>query len=105
MRVSVEEAERGLYDVCIIGAGPGGIVLALEYQNLHPQGRVLLDYEYGKGRRRASRNKLDDTVKVVETKNHHEPPTNAPTRAWAAAPPPGAAVVSCMTRSTSCPEK
>ena len=36
------ELGDSLYDLCIIGAGPAGIVLALEYAKLHPAGQVLL---------------------------------------------------------------
>ncbi len=72
MRVEVETAGHEIYDLCIIGAGPAGIILALEYQKLLPEHRVLL-IEYGKDGHASPQNALDDTVKVVETKNHHLP--------------------------------
>ena len=71
MRVGVEKAERETYDLCIVGTGPAGIILALEYQKLQPKHRILL-IEYGADGA-ASRNRLDDSIKVVETKNHHLP--------------------------------
>jgi GMC oxidoreductase len=69
MRISVEKAEQETYDLCIVGTGPAGIILALEYQKLQPKHRILL-IEYGTG---TSRNRLDDSIKIVETKNHHSP--------------------------------
>jgi GMC oxidoreductase len=71
MRVGVEQAERATYDLCVIGTGPAGIILALEYQKLQTKHRILL-IEYGTDGS-APRNKLDDAIKIVETRNHHAP--------------------------------
>ena len=71
MRVDVEMAGRETYDLCIIGTGPAGIIVALEYQKLQPKHRVLL-VEYGTDGA-VPRNRLDDSIKIVETKNHHLP--------------------------------
>ena len=71
MQVEVEKAGREYYDLCIVGAGPAGIILALEYQQLQPEKRVLL-IEYGK-EGIPTRNRLDDSIKVMETRNHHLP--------------------------------
>jgi len=71
MKVTVEQAKQETYDLCIAGAGPAGIVLALEYQKRQPQHRILL-IEYGTGCP-AGRNRLDDSITVVETQNHHLP--------------------------------
>jgi hypothetical protein len=71
MRVEVQTAERETYDLCIIGTGPAGIIVALESQKLQPKHKILL-VEYGPDAA-APRNPLDDTIKIVETKNHHLP--------------------------------
>jgi hypothetical protein len=71
MRVDVEKAERETYDLCVVGTGPAGIILALEYHKLRPAHRILL-IEYGR-EVAASRNRLDDSIKIVEDKNHHPP--------------------------------
>jgi hypothetical protein len=71
MRVDVEKAGRETYDLCIVGTGPAGIILALEYQKLQPAHRILL-IEYGTDVA-ASRNRLDDSIRIVEAKHHHSP--------------------------------
>src|ERR1039458_2288806 len=71
MRIEAQQAGRETYDLCIVGAGPAGIILALEYQKLQPAHRILL-IEYGTERALA-RNRLDDSVNVVDTNNHHLP--------------------------------
>jgi choline dehydrogenase-like flavoprotein len=71
MRVGVENAEQVTYDLCIVGTGPAGIILALEYQKLQPKHKILL-IEYGTGGA-TPRNRLDDSINIVETKNHHLP--------------------------------
>jgi choline dehydrogenase-like flavoprotein len=71
MRVDVEQAERAAYDMCIVGTGPAGIILALEYQKLQPKHLVLL-IEYGTDNQ-PPRNQLDDSIKIVDTQNHHLP--------------------------------
>jgi choline dehydrogenase-like flavoprotein len=71
MKVDLTMAERQTYDLCVIGSGPAGIIVALEYEKLRPADRILL-IEFGNGHA-AARNRLDDAVKVVETRNHHLP--------------------------------
>lgn len=71
MKIDVEKAGRETYDLCIVGTGPAGIILALEYQKLQPRHRILL-IEYGAGNG-APTNRLDDSIKVIETTNHHLP--------------------------------
>ena len=71
MNVDMETAERQKYDLCIVGAGPAGIIVALEYQSLQPNDHILI-IEYGTTASGSS-NRLDDSVNVVETLNHHLP--------------------------------
>lgn len=71
MKVDVACAAQETYDLCIIGSGPAGIILALEYQKLKPAARILI-VEYGPPES-AARNRLDDSVNVVDTANHHLP--------------------------------
>lgn len=71
MRVRVEHAARQTYDLCIVGTGPAGIMVALEYQKLQPNDFVLL-IEYGPAVS-ASRNGLDDSIHIENPINHHSP--------------------------------
>jgi len=71
MKISLETAERETYDLCVVGAGPAGIILALEYVKLQTKHRILL-IEYGTGGKN-TRNQLDDTIKIEGLLNHHGP--------------------------------
>jgi choline dehydrogenase-like flavoprotein len=57
-----------LYDLCIIGTGPAGIITALEYSKLNPNKTVIL-IEYGK--LGMGKNKLDDSIEISDHTNHH----------------------------------
>ncbi|MGZ3755656.1 MAG: GMC family oxidoreductase [Mucilaginibacter sp.] len=62
---------ESVYDLCIIGSGPAGIILALEYSRICPNQKILL-IEYGiKGQ--PAKNSLDDSIKNMNTINHHDP--------------------------------
>lgn len=60
------------FDVCIIGSGPAGIIVALEYSRLNPNNTVLL-VEYGKGGEQPTENNLDTSINIANTVNHHPP--------------------------------
>ncbi|EHQ28464.1 GMC oxidoreductase [Mucilaginibacter paludis] len=60
-----------IFDVCIVGTGPAGIVTALEYSQLNPDKTVLL-IEYG-GPKQTVKNDLDDSIEIENRVNHHDP--------------------------------
>lgn len=71
MKITAESIHKEGYALCVLGAGPGGIIVALEYARRRPNDRVLL-VEYG-GENPAVPNELDDTIVLSKTLNHHEP--------------------------------
>ena len=60
--------DKILYDLCIVGTGPAGIITALEYSKLNPQKTIAL-IEYGK--RGIVKNPLDDSIQISDLTNHH----------------------------------
>lgn len=71
MKISLNEAISKTFDLCIAGAGPAGMILAMEMARLRPDWKVLL-LEYG-GETPLGRNRLDDSIKVENLINHHPP--------------------------------
>jgi hypothetical protein len=59
-----------VYDLCVIGSGPAGIILVLEFLKDNPTKEVVL-IEFGKPGIIA--NKLDDSIVIKTLKNHHTP--------------------------------
>src|ERR1700722_16043798 len=59
------------FDLCVIGSGPAGIITVLEYTRLNPGKEVLL-IEYGYPGQK-EKNSLDDSIKVGNQVNHHNP--------------------------------
>jgi hypothetical protein len=65
------EPGRSKYDLCIIGTGPAGIILALEYARANP-GRQVLLVEYG-SKKQGRENGLDNSIEINNPLNHHDP--------------------------------
>lgn len=59
------------YDLCVIGSGPAGIILALDYARLNPHKKVLL-VEYGI-KQQVKENQLDSSIQINNPVNHHQP--------------------------------
>ena len=60
-----------IVDLCIVGTGPAGMMVALESARKHPEKRVLLA-EYGE-ESGTEQNALDDTIQNHNPVNHHDP--------------------------------
>jgi GMC oxidoreductase len=58
------------FDLCVIGAGPAGIITVLEFAALNPEKKIAL-IEFGKND--AIKNVLDDSIIVKNDINHHPP--------------------------------
>jgi choline dehydrogenase-like flavoprotein len=72
VRVNAEQAAQETYDLCVVGSGPAGIIVTLEYQRLRPGHRIIL-VEYGPDVP-TGKNALDASIKIMNPVNHHQPP-------------------------------
>jgi hypothetical protein len=59
------------YDLCVIGGGPAGIIIAMEYATQNPKQKIVL-IEFGKTNSEPH-NILDDTIIIKNRINHHDP--------------------------------
>jgi choline dehydrogenase-like flavoprotein len=62
---------RTVFELCVVGSGPAGMIVALEFARNNPAKRVLLA-EYGT-ERGVGRNGLDDSLHNLNPANHHDP--------------------------------
>lgn len=60
-----------IYDLCVIGSGPAGIITILEYNKINPQNSILL-IEYGFAGQ-PEKNNLDESIDLKNPENHHNP--------------------------------
>jgi len=60
-----------MYDVCVIGSCPAGIIFALEYARLNSEKKIVI-IEYGR-KGLNGKNALDDSITIANTVNHHDP--------------------------------
>ena len=59
------------YNLCVVGAGPLGIITVLEYVRINPEKKILL-IEFGQDGN-STENILDSTIAVENLINHHPP--------------------------------
>ena len=71
MIASTSQISQFLYDLCVVGSGPAGIMVALEYARRNPTQQVIL-MEYGEEAEK-ERNQLDDSIRIKNPINHHLP--------------------------------
>jgi hypothetical protein len=70
MFISKSQLSEKPYDLCIIGAGIAGIIVAIEYSRRLPHSHVLV-LECGGSPN--GRNPLDDSIRNQNPRNHHNP--------------------------------
>jgi len=64
-------AEEFEFELCIIGAGPAGMILAMEYAKLNPDKHILLlDFGY---KHHPIKNSLDESIIINNPTNHYGP--------------------------------
>lgn len=72
MDISANSLSGVLWDVCVAGSGPAGLMTSLRLAELRPDLRILL-LEYG-GRGEGAGNSLDDSIRVVAGDGHRDDP-------------------------------
>jgi hypothetical protein len=70
--MNIENISKVNYDLCVVGAGPAGIILAIEYAKLNYNKKVLL-VEYGAKQQMFKKNHLDESIINTNPVNHHGP--------------------------------
>jgi choline dehydrogenase-like flavoprotein len=71
MIINLSQFEDIDYDLCVVGSGPIGMIVALEYARLNPSSQVIL-IEYGEEKEK-EKNQLDDSIRITNPINHHQP--------------------------------
>jgi choline dehydrogenase-like flavoprotein len=69
--MDVDDLLKGVFELCIIGSGPAGIITALEYARQNPSHRIII-VEFGQDYKN-KKNTLDDSIVVKNPLNHHNP--------------------------------
>ncbi len=59
------------FDLCVVGAGPAGIMVTIEFCRQNPNKSVLL-VEFGQNKQ-PGKNQLDDSIQIDNLVNHHDP--------------------------------
>jgi len=67
----LEDIEKLLWDVLVVGAGPAGLTFVLELNRLRPELKILV-VEFGR-KEESGVNELDESVEVLTPVNHHDP--------------------------------
>lgn len=60
-----------VYDLCVIGSGPAGLMVAIEFAKQNP-GKTVVIVEYGHPGLKNT-NPLDDSIVIENKVNHHQP--------------------------------
>lgn len=68
---NISQFEDIEYDLCVVGSGPIGMIVALEYARHNLSSQVIL-IEYGEEKEK-DKNQLDDSIRITNPINHHQP--------------------------------